>query len=825
MYMIDSVDIGRFSARRLCKQTKNLVVPHVRIHSTPQGMYIDPIDKEIFCSPACREKDTIHGNLKFLRGFTHLWSAFEDYCVVEHEHALMALKCLLVGETERESLRDLYSPRWSELEQLREPLFGNGRAYCSPSKTKGTKANTPKAPQKATEGNSKTEASHAKEYVEKDWIAIRKEIVSHSYSLLTNMWAELRERTEAAREKEQAGRTPAGGAEAPETGAGNTTKTTGRGVPLEEAVPQSQTESKYQHLLAALHVPDPFLPDELKEPFFQCGNDFSGSRAKIREDRETTVVLKEGGKTRVEVWHHDAVGGDVPAYVGGGALSDAIDGDVAGAGERRSAAAGEEGGSLEEEGSGEEEEADSDVGKASSTSSCENQPADCENRVKIQPSVDNVDVAFRALHRRGASSCLRTEAGSIGGSSGSNSEVDSPPLESIASFRDPTLVSRAVVQSASSSVASSASSSRTGNKLRKGAAPNVDLETDIAARVARKRRDEEADEAAVQAVVAPDGDKRTSSSLLTATVPSARDGGPLPLPNNSPIELPSELGLPVHPSSTENTAGTATATAPSTSRNFPPLPTLPEWDRLLGLCDLVSKDMSHSNPINRAIVHARIDPDSREFILRDCKLLWGKIALSWRLTQRAFEKAERDTQPDYLSVHITNSGDEVSPNEEAMSWKYSGKIFPGYEGLGVCRVVAFTNHSCQPNMEVSRIGETGRIQGKAIRKIKKGRAVLGGRKSFDSVPTFRKNFGGSTWWGYVVVYVGSGERTLYGGFVGWLLCVGRWCLKYHLSVQNRSHRSAQNRSPGLVSHYTKFRPYRLQQLGSGEMSPLGVFVE
>ena len=55
-----------------------------------------------------------------------------------------------------------------------------------------------------------------------------------------------------------------------------------------------------------------------------------------------------------------------------------------------------------------------------------------------------------------------------------------------------------------------------------------------------------------------------------------------------------------------------------------------DWDRLLGTADLTSKDLTHSNPINRAIIHARIDPKSRDFISKDCSLLWSKIALCWR---------------------------------------------------------------------------------------------------------------------------------------------------------------------------------------------------
>ena len=44
-------------------------------------------------------------------------------------------------------------------------------------------------------------------------------------------------------------------------------------------------------------------------------------------------------------------------------------------------------------------------------------------------------------------------------------------------------------------------------------------------------------------------------------------------------------------------------------------------------------------------------------------------------------------------------------------------------------------------------------------------AILRLSESFDSVPAFRKNFGGSSGWGYVVVYVGSGEMSPFGVFV------------------------------------------------------------
>ena len=140
---------------------------------------------------------------------------------------------------------------------------------------------------------------------------------------------------------------------------------------------------------------------------------------------------------------------------------------------------------------------------------------------------------------------------------------------------------------------------------------------------------------------------------------------------------------------------------------MPWLPTLEEWDRLLGTCDLTSKDLSTSNPINKQIIHWRIEPKTRKFVSEDCQFLWGKLWLSWRQTEKWFMDDENPTWEDYGQKE-----DSGTILEESKSWKNSGKIFPGYEGLGVCRVVWFTNHSCYPNMEVYRIGDTNRIQGK-----------------------------------------------------------------------------------------------------------------
>jgi hypothetical protein len=60
------------------------------------------------------------------------------------------------------------------------------------------------------------------------------------------------------------------------------------------------------------------------------------------------------------------------------------------------------------------------------------------------------------------------------------------------------------------------------------------------------------------------------------------------------------------------------------------------------------------------------------------------------------EESEVGTCPD------AHCGLESSAaiQRDARSWKSNGKIFPNYEGLGVCTTVAFTNHSCYPNMEV-----------------------------------------------------------------------------------------------------------------------------
>ncbi|CAD7949865.1 unnamed protein product [Amoebophrya sp. A120] len=174
-------------------------------------------------------------------------------------------------------------------------------------------------------------------------------------------------------------------------------------------------------------------------------------------------------------------------------------------------------------------------------------------------------------------------------------------------------------------------------------------------------------------------------------------------------------------------------------RVLPALCTEEEWDRLLGLCDETSKDLTASNPINKQIIHARVDPKSRKFINETCKLLWGHIALSWRQTERQISDAELATCADYHEDSQENI--EVS----AKSWKQSGKIFPSFEGLGVCRVVAFTNHSCYPNMEVCRIGETGRIQGKATRRIRAGENIYMSYIDEDCTLAYRQE---ELWSGY-----------------------------------------------------------------------------
>ncbi|CAD7940534.1 unnamed protein product [Amoebophrya sp. A25] len=175
-------------------------------------------------------------------------------------------------------------------------------------------------------------------------------------------------------------------------------------------------------------------------------------------------------------------------------------------------------------------------------------------------------------------------------------------------------------------------------------------------------------------------------------------------------------------------------------RVLPQLCTMEEWDRLLGLADLTSKDLTGSNPVNKQIIHARVDPKSRKFINETCKLLWGKVALSWRQTEREITDAELATCPDEPSEDSSESVDLI-----AKSWKQSGRIFPSFEGLGVCRVVAFTNHSCYPNMEVSRIGETSRIQGKAVRRIRKGENIYMSYIDEDTTLAYRQE---ELWTGY-----------------------------------------------------------------------------
>jgi len=145
-----------------------------------------------------------------------------------------------------------------------------------------------------------------------------------------------------------------------------------------------------------------------------------------------------------------------------------------------------------------------------------------------------------------------------------------------------------------------------------------------------------------------------------------------------------------------------------------PLCTLEEWDRVLGTCDLTSKDLKSVNRANVQLVRARRSDDFKEFYWDNAEF-WTHITITGHKTQVYHANTEEHTHPEQ---HVETFDEE----DARTAYKKSGNILPDIEGIGVYKLVSLLNHSCYPNIEVTCRGDD-RVRARCIREIHAGDEV------------------------------------------------------------------------------------------------------
>jgi len=140
-----------------------------------------------------------------------------------------------------------------------------------------------------------------------------------------------------------------------------------------------------------------------------------------------------------------------------------------------------------------------------------------------------------------------------------------------------------------------------------------------------------------------------------------------------------------------------------------------EWDRILGIVDFTSKDLRSVNQANIQLVRARRSEDFQSFYW-DNAMFWTKVCEIGHHTQVYWANTEEHTHPHQFI-------EKVDESDILTAFKKSGNVLPDIEALGIFRCLAFLNHSCYPNVEVSCRGND-RIRARVLRDIEPGEEIL-----------------------------------------------------------------------------------------------------
>jgi len=153
---------------------------------------------------------------------------------------------------------------------------------------------------------------------------------------------------------------------------------------------------------------------------------------------------------------------------------------------------------------------------------------------------------------------------------------------------------------------------------------------------------------------------------------------------------------------------------------------------MVGMLDLVSKDLERPNPLD-GMLRAQAMPVRALTDLRKISVLWARARLADQEQQSptspessedtgdASEEevagevpAQEQSQRDPGCVNLVQVADRLS----------TLPVLPGFAGFGLVASVALMNHSCDENVSVNVNKDTLLVTGKAIRDIGKGEELF-----------------------------------------------------------------------------------------------------
>jgi len=145
------------------------------------------------------------------------------------------------------------------------------------------------------------------------------------------------------------------------------------------------------------------------------------------------------------------------------------------------------------------------------------------------------------------------------------------------------------------------------------------------------------------------------------------------------------------------------------------------YSRLVGMLDLVTKDLERPNPLDGAIRSETL-PVRALTDLRKISLLWANARLAEQDVQiPTSPETESDDEASVAGDVDAEGCMNLVPVADRLS---KLPVLPGFAGFGLVETVALMNHSCAENVSVTVSADTLDVIGTATRDITQGEELL-----------------------------------------------------------------------------------------------------
>lgn len=161
------------------------------------------------------------------------------------------------------------------------------------------------------------------------------------------------------------------------------------------------------------------------------------------------------------------------------------------------------------------------------------------------------------------------------------------------------------------------------------------------------------------------------------------------------------------------------------------------YAKLVGMLDLVAKDLERPNPVDVRLKSVLEDLPAQ------LRTELSKFSIAWMRARTAAHEAAEQTSPESSD----EEGEEEEPGTSepkvidlvSLSKKAAAlPVLPGFEGFGLVRAVALTNHSCESNLDVVPSVYNADVVALACRDVSAGEELFMGYIDDDDSRSVRQ---------------------------------------------------------------------------------------